>query len=151
MDVYNAVWQEKGVTWIKAIRKLGFFALIPPGDAAIRNAAILSSAASLMLVIRGACNAIIMALMWATQMSFICVGQHWYSNKKLTDEPGSSMGGDWDRLFAHLLFWSTFLLPILSLHQRPQGTPPPKFSLLSSRLFLFHIAWNTFRSILRIT
>lgn len=149
MRVYDAVWREEGITWTSAIQKLGLFAIIPPCNAAIRSAAVCSVASSLILVILGACNAFIMALLWTIHASFSCVGQHWY----FTEDRNYSgaTGAACDRIFSQLLLWSTFLLPLVSLHQRPQGTPPPQFSLLSSRWFLFHLAWKAFYAIVNIT
>lgn len=80
---------------------------------------------SLIPLVFGRCNGLIMATMWMLYMCFVNAGSNWFSF-------------GWETQLLEVSFWSIFLYPLLSLDRFDPATPAPL-------AIAYYMRWITFK------
>lgn len=96
----------------------------------IRFISLLGMTCSISVVLLGASNWLILWTIFLCYASLAGGGQQeWYSSWTIADS-----------LLLAVVFWTIFMVPIWSLHQRPEQVPMPIMGILGLKFVLFYLA-----------
>ncbi|KAM9222995.1 lipase maturation factor 1 [Leptosomus discolor] len=95
-------------------------------DSALDCLSLLGLATSAFVLVTGCANMILMAVLWVLYLSFVNVGQIWYSF-------------GWESQLLETGFLGIFLCPLWSLSRLPRHTPPSSIVIWGFRWLIFRI------------
>jgi lipase maturation factor 1 len=113
-------------SWDQFVQMPTIYIFISPTAYNLNAVAALGVALSLLVILLGAANSIMMTLLWLLYTSLVNVGQTWYSF-------------GWESQLLESGFLAIFMVPLLSLERFPALSPTPSLNIWGNRWLIFRI------------